>query len=90
MDHAPDAMWRRDATGALAPGQRSYLANVEATTLEAARLIEGMDAPNAPLPEAGKPTRERRAIVVAGARRAVGYRSRGPGRSDLCLCSGCD
>lgn len=71
MDHAPYAMWRRDATGALVWANRSYLANVEAATLEAARLIERMDAPNAPLPEAGKPTRERRAIVVAGARRAV-------------------
>jgi signal transduction histidine kinase len=71
MDHAPIAMWRRDATGMLVWANKPYLAAVEAQNLEAARTVEGMDGPNAPLPEAGKPTRERRAIVVAGARRAV-------------------
>jgi signal transduction histidine kinase len=71
MDQAPFAMWRRDATGLLVWANQGYLAVVEAASLEAARDIDSLDGPNAPLPEAGKPTRERRAIVVDGTRRAV-------------------
>lgn len=71
MDHAPFALWRRDATHSLVWANQAYLTAIEAGSLEAARALEGMDSPNTPLPEAGKPTRERRATIVAGARRVM-------------------